>query len=111
MPSTAFHSRRADLIVGAFLFPLGVGPASCEVSRVVTPPDFTLDVVLYGLLVLGMFGFLWTYYDRRDRAFYDAERRKITFHCIRCDHLYTEKAGTDTAPCPQCSHPNTRLKF
>jgi ribosomal protein L37AE/L43A len=84
---------------------------ACEVLRVVTPPDFTLDVVLYGLLVLGVFGVLWIYYDRRDRALYDAQRRKITFHCIRCDHLYTEKAGTDTAPCPKCGHVNTRLKF
>ena len=78
---------------------------------VVTPPDYTLDVVLYGLLVLGLFGFLWAYYDRRDQALYAAERRKITFHCIRCDHLYTEKTGTDTAPCPKCGHLNTRLKF
>ena len=39
------------------------------------PPSFTFDVVLYGLLVLGVFGFLWFYYDRRDRALYDAERR------------------------------------
>ena len=77
----------------------------------VTPPDLTLHVVLYGLLVLGGFGFLWFRYDRRDRALYDAQRRKITFHCIRCDHLSTEKAGTDLAPCPQCGHPNTRLKF
>lgn len=77
----------------------------------VTPPDFTLHVVLYGLLVLGAFGFLWLYYDRRDRAFYDAERCKITFHCIRCDHLYTEKAGADLVKCPNCGHMNTRLKF
>jgi ribosomal protein L37AE/L43A len=78
---------------------------------VVTLPDFTFPVVLYGLLVLGLFGFLWAYYDRRDRALYDAERRKITFHCIRCDTLYTEKSGTDLAPCPKCGHQNTRLKF
>ena len=78
---------------------------------VVTPPDYTLDVVLYGLLVLGLFGFLWAYYDRRDQALYAAERRKITFHCIRCDHLYTEKTGTNTALCPKCGHLNTRLKF
>ena len=78
---------------------------------VVTPPDFTLDVVLYGLLVVGVFAVLWVYYDRRDRALYDTQRRKITFHCIRCDHLYTQRAGTDTAPCPKCSHVNTRLKF
>ena len=74
-------------------------------------PDFTLDVTLYALLVLGLFGFLWIYYDRRDRAFYDAERRKITFHCIRCNALYAEKASTATAPCPQCGHVNVRLKF
>ncbi|MBI3885828.1 MAG: hydrogenase nickel incorporation protein HypA [Opitutae bacterium] len=77
----------------------------------VTPPDFTLDVLLYGLLVFGLFGFLWFYYDRRDRRLYDAGRRRITFHCIRCDTLYTEKIGTATAPCPKCTHVNTRLKF
>lgn len=75
------------------------------------PPSYTIDVILYGLLVLGGTGFLWVYYDRRDRAFYDAERCKITFHCIRCDQLYTAKNGTETAPCPQCGHLNVRLKF
>ena len=75
------------------------------------PSDYTLVVIVYGLLVFGVFGFLWIFYDRRDRGFYDAERRKITFHCIRCDHLYTEKSGTEIAPCPKCGHPNTRLKF
>ncbi len=74
-------------------------------------PHETLAVALYGLLILGGFAFLWIYYDRRDRAYYDAGRRKITFHCIRCDHLYTQPAGTETAPCPQCGHVNTRLKF
>ena len=77
----------------------------------VPPPDFTLQVILYGFLVLGVFAFCWIYYDRRDRAFYDGTRRKITFHCIRCDHLYTERAGTETAACPKCGHVNTRLKF
>lgn len=77
----------------------------------ITAPDVTLHVVLYGLLVLGVFGFLWVYYDRRDRLFYDRKRRRITFHCIRCDHLYTEQAGTETAACPKCGHANSRLKF
>lgn len=77
----------------------------------VTPPDLILPVVLYGALVVGVVGFLWAYYDRRDRAFYDAQRRKITFHCIRCDLLYTQPAGTDMASCPRCGHNNTRLKF
>lgn len=75
------------------------------------PPDFTFAVILYGVLALGVFLGLWLYYDRRDRSLYDVERRKITFHCIRCDHLYTQQAGTETAPCPKCSHVNTRLKF
>ena len=77
----------------------------------VTLPHLVFPVLLYGLLVLGGGAVLWTYYDRRDRAFYDAQRRKISFHCIRCNHLYTEKAGTDTAPCPRCNHSNVRLKF
>lgn len=75
------------------------------------PPSFTFDVILYGLLVLGVIGFFWAYYDRRDREYYDTERRMITFHCIRCDHLYMEKRGTGTAACPKCGHVNTRLKF
>ena len=77
----------------------------------VAPLNFTVDVIVYGLLALGLFFVLWVYYDRRDRAFYDAGRKKITFHCIRCNTLYTESAGTDTAPCPKCGHKNVRLKF
>lgn len=77
----------------------------------VAAPDFTPEILLYGLLALGVFFVLWIYYDRRDRALYDAGRRKVTFHCIRCDHLYTQPAGIETAPCPRCRHENTRLKF
>lgn len=77
----------------------------------VSPPDFTIDVIVYGLLVIGLFSVLWIYYDRRDRALYDRQRRKITFHCIRCDYLYTQPVGTETADCPKCGHNNVRLKF
>lgn len=77
----------------------------------IAAPSFTFDVLLYGLCVIGLFVVLWFFYDRRDRALYDAGRRKITFHCIRCDHLYTQPAGTETAPCPKCGHVNVRLKF
>jgi hypothetical protein len=76
-----------------------------------SPPDFTLPIFLYGLLVLGLFAAAWLYYDRRDRALYDAQRRKISFHCIRCNLLYVERAGTETAGCPRCQHNNVRLKF
>jgi hypothetical protein len=77
----------------------------------VAAPWFTAEVLVAGLALFGLFAALWVLYDRRDRALYDAPRRKITFHCVRCDHLYTQPAGTETAPCPRCAHGNTRLKF
>jgi Zn finger protein HypA/HybF involved in hydrogenase expression len=73
--------------------------------------DLTLGVVIYCLLVLVFFFGVWLYYDRRDHGRFEAERRKLTFHCIRCDHLYTGRAGSETCPCPRCGHVNTRLKF
>ena len=92
-------------------FPLGLRATLSESVESVTALNLNFEIVLYGLFVLGGFGFLWIYYDRRDRTLYEAERKKITFHCIRCNQLYTEKAGTDTASCPQCGHTNVRLKF
>ena len=77
----------------------------------VIPLTLSVGVGLYGLLVLGSFGVLYFYYDRRDHALYDGPRRKISFHCIRCNRLYTAKAGTDTASCPRCGHANVRLQF
>ncbi len=77
----------------------------------ITPPEFTFGILIYGILTVGVFGVLWVCYDRRDHASYEVGRRKITFHCIRCDHLYTDKPGTETATCPKCSHTNNRLKF
>jgi len=35
----------------------------------------------------------------------------VTFHCIRCDALYTSPTGSDLAKCPRCAHENTRLRF
>lgn len=104
------HGRHA----AAACFDLGVFrslPECRGVLAAISAPNFTLDVLLYGIAVFGVFGALWWFYDRRDRGYYDTGRRKITFHCIRCDHLYTEPAGTETAPCPKCGHQNTRLKF
>ena len=77
----------------------------------ITAPWFTAEVLVAGLALFGLFAALWVLYDRRDRALYDAPRRKVTFHCVRCDHLYTQPAGTETAPCPRCGHGNARLKF
>ena len=53
----------------------------------------------------------WIYYDRRDRARFERERRRTAFHCIRCDRLYTARAGTGLCACPGCGHENARLRF
>jgi hypothetical protein len=66
---------------------------------------------LYCLLVGGVFVGLWLYYDRRDHARYELEGRKATFHCIRCDHLYSDSSHAGTIACPKCSHMNARLRF
>jgi len=54
---------------------------------------------------------LWMYYDRRDHRMFEGERRRSTFHCVRCDHLYSARKGTDQAECPACGHRNPRLHF
>jgi Zn finger protein HypA/HybF involved in hydrogenase expression len=54
---------------------------------------------------------LWLYYDRRDHKLFEGERRKTTFHCIRCDHIWAERAGTEECLCPKCGQKNARLKF
>jgi len=73
--------------------------------------DLTLGAAVFCLLVLGFFFGVWTYYDRRDRALFDAERQRVTFHCIRCDRLYSAPRGAETAVCPRCGYHNSRLKF
>jgi Zn finger protein HypA/HybF involved in hydrogenase expression len=73
--------------------------------------DLTVGVALYCLLVLVFFFGVWIYYDRRDHAIFDAERRRVTFYCIRCGQLYTAKSGDGAATCPKCGHTNARLKF
>ncbi|TAL44133.1 MAG: hydrogenase nickel incorporation protein HypA, partial [Salinibacterium sp.] len=46
--------------------------------------------VIYCALVAVVFLALWLWYDRRDHARFEGQRRKTTFHCIRCDRLYAE---------------------
>jgi hypothetical protein len=73
--------------------------------------DLTTGVVIYSLLVAAVFLGLWFYYDRRDHLRFERERRKTTFHCIRCDRLYTAASGAELCKCPRCGFENTRLKF
>ena len=73
--------------------------------------DFATATVIYCVLVaLGFLG-LWMYYDRRDHRRFELERRKTTFHCIRCDTIYRAPPGQEFCQCPKCGHENTRLRF
>jgi hypothetical protein len=73
--------------------------------------DLTTGTMIYCVLIAAVFLGLWLYYDRRDHRQFEEERRKTTFLCIRCDRLYTARAGAELCKCPRCSHENTRLKF
>ena len=73
--------------------------------------DLTATAVLYCAIVGVVFLGLWLWYDRRDHRRFEAERRKTTFHCIRCDRLYTARGGAELCKCPRCAHENSRLKF
>jgi len=73
--------------------------------------DLTTAAVLYCVLVAAAFLGLWLWYDRRDQRRFESERRKTSFHCIRCDTLYTAPGRAELAKCPKCGHENLRLKF
>lgn len=73
--------------------------------------DLTTGTVLYCVILAVGFLVLWLYYDRRDHLRFELERRKTTFHCIRCDQLYTAPPGAELCKCPRCGHENTRLRF
>lgn len=74
-------------------------------------PELTFATVAYCLIVAAIFLGIWLYYDRRDHRRFELERRKATFHCIRCDALYVAPAETAVCKCPRCGHENTRLRF
>jgi hypothetical protein len=71
------------------------------------PTAAAVYCALVGIVFVGT----WLYYDRRDHASFERERRRTTFHCIRCDRLYTAPAGAELYPCPRCGHENSRLRF
>jgi len=79
----------------------------------------TLSVALYCILIGFFFLGLWLYYDRRDHNRFERKRRRRTYHCIRCNHLYQAAAdGSKSAsgaesvrPCPHCGHENAPLRF
>jgi uncharacterized paraquat-inducible protein A len=73
--------------------------------------DFVTATVIFCLLVAGLFLSLWLYYDRRDYALFEHARKKSTFCCVRCQHLYSAAGRPELGRCPRCGYENSRLKF
>ncbi len=73
--------------------------------------DLTTGALIYLFSALGFIGALWLYYDLRDKNLYEAERKKVTFYCVKCERLYTGRHGSETAACPRCKFENARLRF
>jgi hypothetical protein len=73
--------------------------------------DLAIVTVIFCLLIAALFLSLWMYYDRRDHAFFENERRKSTFLCARCNELYAAAGRPDSYECPNCGHVNGKLSF
>lgn len=75
--------------------------------------EFSLQALVTGFVVLGLLFFfsLWMYYDRRDKRYYDAQRHRRVFHCVRCGHLYDSSGVGERVACPKCEFENTSLRF
>lgn len=73
--------------------------------------DLTTATVLYSLFLAAFFLGLWIYYDRRDHARFEAERRRSIFHCVKCDEVYAKRGELTEGECPSCGHVNGRLRF
>lgn len=73
--------------------------------------DLVTATVIYCFLVAGVFLGLWIYYDRRDHARFEAERRHVSFQCVKCGHLYAVQGVQPTSHCPRCGQANDRLRY
>jgi uncharacterized paraquat-inducible protein A len=73
--------------------------------------EFSTVAAVYCALVGAIFLALWLFHDRRDHLRFERERRRTTFHCTKCDRLYTAAEGKELCPCPRCGHENVRLRF
>lgn len=73
--------------------------------------DLVTATVIYSFVVAATFMGLWIYYDRRDHARFEAERRHVSFQCVRCSHLYAVQGEHASSTCPRCGQANDRLQF
>lgn len=78
---------------------------------VVIAIDISVFVMMYLTTGFAVVLGLWVYYDVRDRSLFDRERQKGSFHCVRCQHLYSANRHSRAVDCPACGFANTRLKF
>lgn len=60
---------------------------------------------------LASFFAVTVYYDRKDRTYYDTQRRQHVHHCIKCGTLYTAKDFEGMVSCPKCGFKNSVLRF
>ncbi len=70
-----------------------------------------VSALIYCLAVAAVFLGMWLYYDHRDHARFEIERRKTTFCCQYCEHIYAAEGVLDFGVCPRCGKENARLKF
>ena len=73
--------------------------------------NLSVGALIYTVSAIVLIFGLWIYYDVRDRKLIDAKRRRVVFHCIRCDRLYSAPVGTEVCKCPRCEFENSRLRF
>jgi hypothetical protein len=72
--------------------------------------SFSTGVAVIAGLGLGVLGFLWLFYERRDLRL-AAGRRPSAHHCVRCDTVYGADRTEASTPCPRCGHLNPALRF
>ncbi|CDE84864.1 putative uncharacterized protein [Coraliomargarita sp. CAG:312] len=65
-------------------------------------------IVSAALLICGAAAFA---FSRRQMRDYEKLARTSTFHCMRCDSVYTASSQVQSQPCPKCGYKNARLKF
>lgn len=72
-----------------------------------------LELFITGFVAVCLLFFvsLWTYYDRRDKVYYDRQRLRHVHHCAKCGQLYCSGKGQRAASCPECGMTNPRLHF
>jgi len=73
--------------------------------------DFSFLVVLLVGVGIALMTGLWLYYDRRDRQIFDRTRQRTTYHCLKCNQVYTAEPQAGLVSCPRCGHQNPRLHF